>query len=373
MSLKGLITELNTTCNTDYKCVLNNTCSFIYRRFNGPLYGFAVNVPANKDVIESRNCLNISTHKDINLPYFLSFLSPLIPYISYYEKSSLVFPAIYSVDELYEEKAPSCEDKEYDEKSDIVTISGHRPGEYRKFTFIDRVEPDPHIESHSLKSWHLLRICYRGRLDYSKSYLRRRNLGRGVDCYVLDSGIDINHSEFEGRAKMLKDFSKSGFFGDGIGHGTHVAGIIAGATVGIAREANVYGVKVFETDGSSEWSTVVDALNWCHENIIKTNRRAVINLSIQGDFSKAVNDVIYKLYKANIPVVVASGNQGDDACKYSPGSSKYAICVGATDQDDRLVSEPVSNYGRCVTIFAPGRKIYSSFVSNERCIYAKMR
>lgn len=365
--------ELNTTYNHDYQYALNITCPFIYRRFNGPLYGFAVNVPATKDIIEFKNCFNLSAYKDINLPYFLSFLSPLIPYISYYEKSSLVFPAVYNIDELDGEKIPPSESKECRENSKTVTIAGYRPGEYRKFTLIDKVEFHPQAESQSLKSWHLLRICYRERLDYSKPYLRRSNLGKGVDCYVLDSGIDINHPEFGGRAKMLKDFSKSGFFGDGIGHGTHVAGIIAGATVGIAREANVYGVKVFETDGSSEWPTIVDALNWCHETIMKTNRRAIVNLSIQGDFSQAVNDVIYRLYKDNIPVVVAAGNQGGDACNYSPGSSKYAICVGATDQDDRLVSEPLSNHGRCVTILAPGRKIYSSFVSNGRCIYAKMR
>lgn len=179
--------------------------------------------------------------------------------------------------------------------------------------------------------------------------------GSGVDVYVLDTGITPDHPSFEGRAKRWKNYVKEEGPEDKNGHGTHVAGTIASSKYGIARNANVYGVKVLNADGSGLFSRIIAAM----DDIAQIARpcKTVINLSLSGEYSKSLNDAMEKARKKGIIVVVAAGNDHINACQRSPASSVHVLTVGASDEKDQQTS--FSNYGKCVDIFAPGSGITS--------------
>lgn len=183
--------------------------------------------------------------------------------------------------------------------------------------------------------------------------------GSGVTVYILDSGIRTSHKEFGGRATLGPNFMRGpNTGGDCNGHGTHVAGVIGGQQRGIARGAQLVGVRVLHCDGFGTTSSVLAGLGWVRAN---AKRPAVVNLSLtllHDGQSELLDRAVAELVELGIPVVVAAGNQGDEACEHAPGSSPNAITVAATDQRDRRIG--FSNFGQCVKIFAPGAHIYSA-------------
>ncbi|CAG8558544.1 15826_t:CDS:2 [Funneliformis mosseae] len=184
--------------------------------------------------------------------------------------------------------------------------------------------------------------------------------GKGVNVYVVDTGIRITHKEFEGRAT----FGKACCFGcrkvDDHGHGTHVAGTVAGKNFGVSKKSNLIAVKVFDKSGSGSYSDVICGLSFVLDQHRKSkNKKTVVNMSLGGVRSDVLNKMVETLTKKGIHVVVAAGNNAADACKFSPASEKTAITVGATeDINDRLTV--FSNFGTCVDIFAPGLNIKSA-------------
>eukprot|EP00741_Cyanophora_paradoxa_P024826 tig00000310_g23968.t1 len=147
--------------------------------------------------------------------------------------------------------------------------------------------------------------------------------GCGVSVYVVDTGINVDHAEFGGRAVRFFDWEKEshegGYAGDCDGHGTHVAGIIASAAHGAAKRARVYSTRVFGCDGSGSDSGIIDAI----EAILKNHTKpAVVSMSLGGEYSLALNDAIRTLTDAGLVAVVAAGNEDVDACLTSPPSSK---------------------------------------------------
>ena len=145
-----------------------------------------------------------------------------------------------------------------------------------------------------------------------------------------------------------------------MGHGTHVAGIIAGATFGVAKEANLYPVRIFGCSGGASFSSILTAIDWVAANHIKP---AVVNISAGGMgtvLNTAVENIIRKQL---VPVVVAAGNSNFDACNYSPSGAPAAITVAATGNLDGRAG--FSNYGACVDIFAPGVNISSAIHRND--------
>lgn len=177
-------------------------------------------------------------------------------------------------------------------------------------------------------------------------------------AYVIDGGVRVSHNEFGGRAKAAWTNWK-GNNSDTDGHGTHVAGVIAGKTYGVAKKANILSLKVFKGE-ESDTSIVLDAFNWAVNDIIKRDRtwRAVINMSLGGEKSNAFNKAVDNASKKGVVTVVASGNDARDAAKESPGSAATAITVGAIDENWRVAD--FSNYGKTVDIMAPGVDILSS-------------
>lgn len=86
--------------------------------------------------------------------------------------------------------------------------------------------------------------------------------GEGVDVFIIDTGININHADFEGRAKWGTTLYPGSPDRDDYGHGTHVAGIVAGRVLGVAKSATVHAVRVLSASGAGTSSVVITGLEW---------------------------------------------------------------------------------------------------------------
>ncbi|MFD8980864.1 S8 family peptidase [Streptomyces sp. NPDC059564] len=180
--------------------------------------------------------------------------------------------------------------------------------------------------------------------------------GAGVTAYILDTGIDYNHDEFGGRATFGFDAIGDGRNGqDCQGHGTHVAGTVGGKTYGVARKASLVSVRVLGCDGKGTWSGIIAGMDWVAKN---AKQPAVLNGSLGGERSTAVNDAATALTDAGVLPVIAAGNSAVDACNISPASASRVVTVAASNQYDEETD--FSNYGRCVSLYAPGKAIVSA-------------
>lgn len=192
--------------------------------------------------------------------------------------------------------------------------------------------------------------------------------GDNVTVYVVDSGVRVSHSEFEGRASAP---TSANIIADGKsdcnGHGTHCAGTVAGKTYGVAKNAKIVSVKVFGCTGGSSTSTVLAGFNWVLKNH-NTSGPALISASLGGPVSRAKTDAIEVIIRRGISVVVAAGNNRANACTKSPaalgGLNGETITVASIDQGDSRSS--FSNYGsQCTDLFAPGRDILSAGIRDD--------
>ncbi|MCX4526928.1 MULTISPECIES: S8 family peptidase [unclassified Streptomyces] len=180
--------------------------------------------------------------------------------------------------------------------------------------------------------------------------------GAGVNAYILDTGIDYSHSEFGGRAVPGFDAIADGRNGaDCQGHGTHVAGTVGGKTYGVARKVNLISVRVLGCNGSGDFSGIIAGLDWVARN---ARQPAVLNASLGGPRSLALNNAATALSDRGVLPVVAAGNDAKDACEYSPASAARVLTVAASNVFDDETA--FSNYGPCVSLYAPGQAIDSA-------------
>lgn len=207
----------------------------------------------------------------------------------------------------------------------------------------------------AVTSWGLDRVDQRD-LPLNQLYAPYSQ-GAGVHAYILDTGVQWQNSEFKGRlgAWYTAVGDGNGFY-DCDGHGTHVAGTVAGATYGLAPKAIIHPVRVLDACGSGTDAQVVAGINWVAANAQKP---AVANMSLGGPgVSTALNQAVATAVSKGISFVVAAGNDGARACDYSPASTAPAITVGASDIFD--FGAVFSNYGSCVDLYAPGVDIWSA-------------
>ncbi|KXN64842.1 subtilisin-like protein, partial [Conidiobolus coronatus NRRL 28638] len=207
--------------------------------------------------------------------------------------------------------------------------------------------------------WGLARVSQRAKLGSAPyTYKYDDNAGEGVNVYVLDTGVNVSHQDFGGRATWGITTVEGASNEDKHGHGTHCAGTIGGKTYGVAKKAKIFAVKVLGDDGSGTDESVIAGINWvvANGNGAKGN---VISMSLGGDSSDSLNKAVADAYGNGVVIVAAAGNDNDDACNGSPSGAPEAITVGATDVRDSKAY--FSNYGKCVDILAPGVNILSAW------------
>jgi len=193
--------------------------------------------------------------------------------------------------------------------------------------------------------------------------------GEGTHIYVLDTGIYVQHEDFEGRAIPTLDVSSGTLVEcngdlncavDRQGHGTHCAGIAAGKQYGVAKGATLHAIKVMSDQGSGEFSWSLSALDWV---MSFGERPAVVSMSLGGAGRlSSMRTAIDAAATAGVTVVVAAGNEQSDACTFTPAFVPSALTVGASEASDWPA--PYSNWGFCVDMYAPGSGITSAWIGS---------
>ncbi len=227
---------------------------------------------------------------------------------------------------------------------------------------IDFIEQDGERRALPSDIWGIDRVDQRD-LPLDDSYSTSSD-GSGVTAYIIDTGIRLDHEEFEGRATWGTNTAKDNKDEDCDGHGTHVAGTVGGKKYGVAKKVSLVAVKVLTCNGTGSVSGVIAGYDWIRQN---AKGPSTANASLGGFKSNAENKAIAKLHNSGVVTVVAAGNDNGDACDASPASAAAVLTVAASDHRDRRAS--FSNWGSCIDIFAPGKSITSA-TNNSNKSYA---
>ena len=188
--------------------------------------------------------------------------------------------------------------------------------------------------------------------------------GTGVTVYIIDTGINFTHTEYNGRAFTgIDEVTAGGTAADCNGHGSHVSGTVGGTVYGVAKKVKLVAVRVLNCSGSGTTSGVIAGIDW-----VTAQKKAIpsvpsaANMSLGGGYSATLNQAVENSVAAGVVYAIAAGNSTADACTFSPASAPNAITVGATDIDDAFAS--FSNFGSCVDINAPGVNITSAWIGS---------
>ncbi|EPJ39177.1 putative Aqualysin-1 [Streptomyces afghaniensis 772] len=209
-------------------------------------------------------------------------------------------------------------------------------------------------------SWGLDRVDQPA-LPLDRSYTSPESAGSGVSVYVIDTGVRTTHRDFGGRASHGWDFvGNDKVASDANGHGTHIAGTVAGRAHGVAKQARVVSVRVLDAAGAGTTARVIAGIDWVTRHAKKP---AVANLSLGGPRNERLDAAVRASIASGVTYTVAAGNDGRPAGLYSPASVKQALTVGATDRRD--AKPAFSNHGPALDLFAPGVGITSSSAASD--------
>ena len=223
----------------------------------------------------------------------------------------------------------------------------------------------PGAVSRAAASWGLDRVDQAalpldGRISTSQN-------GAGVTTYIIDTGVRPDHADFTGRVTSgFTSITDGNGSNDCNGHGTHVAGTVAGSTYGVAPAATIVPVRVLSCSGSGSTSGVIAGIDWVVRHH-QAGTPAVANMSLGGGYSSALNAAVAAGIADGVTFAVAAGNSNDNACAYSPASEPSAITVGSTTSSDGR--SYFSNWGSCLDIFAPGSSILSAWYTSPTATY----
>ncbi|RDW84276.1 hypothetical protein BP6252_01866 [Coleophoma cylindrospora] len=233
---------------------------------------------------------------------------------------------------------------------------------------VNYVEADTYVKTQALVSQAnaptgLKRLSHTAK--GGSAYIFDDTAGAGITVFIVDTGVRTTHSEFEGRATFAANMVNT-VNTDENGHGSHVAGTIGGATYGVAKSVKLVAVKVLDADGAGTNSGVIAGINFVASNAtaMRLSGKSVMNMSLGGSKSQALNSAIAGVTRAGVVAVVAAGNDNVDAANSSPASAPSAITVGAIDAktDTRAT---FSNFGASLDVFAPGVNIQSVGIAND--------
>ena len=250
---------------------------------------------------------------------------------------------------------------------------------------IEYIEQDQEVhtmgdyETEKNAPWGLARISHRDGLSFGtfNKYLYSEIAGEGVDVYVIDTGTNTDHVDFEGRANWGKTIPNNDADEDGNGHGTHCSGTVAGKKYGVSKKANIVAIKVLRSNGSGTMSDVVKGVEYAAEahsskmalaaqGKAKGFKGSAANMSLGGGKSPTLDMAVNAAVDAGIHFAVAAGNDNADSCNYSPAAAEKAVTVGASTLGDQRAY--FSNYGTCNDIFAPGLNILSTWIGSKHAV-----
>jgi serine protease len=280
-------------------------------------------------------------------------------------KSNRVIVEFESIDDR--EKYIQQLDKEYKLLDSVfIGVIHDKTSKVRSLEMVKYIQDDQKVKAEIYSDiitdcgvyWHLDRISQR-ELPLNKIYQYKKHTNP-VHVYIMDTGVNYDHPEFGCRAKRVFNAYQEISGNVNYDHGTHVAGIVGGITTGVNKCSKIYDVKILDNEGSGYLSDVLLGMDWIKSNHMKP---AIVNMSFSTRKTSFMDTAIRSLYNAGITMIAAAGNEKDNACNYSPGSSQYVIAVGSSNINDERSS--FSNFGSCVDIYAPGSDIVSTSFNNR--------
>ena len=234
------------------------------------------------------------------------------------------------------------------------------------------------VEGSAAGCWGLDRTDQREALTYTNPqnpdavYVWGPNNGASTVAYVADTGIDIDHDDFGGRAVWGYTAGEIPTDGDGNGHGTHCAGTIGSNSYGLAKGVELVAVKVLRDSGFGSTNGIIDGLNWILADHVTRSgsgmAKSVINMSLGGGADNALDEAVEACIDGGIPTVVAAGNSNANACNSSPSRVPDAVTVGATNVEDG--TPRFTNWGECIDIFAPGVDVLSTTPDQDTSVFS---
>jgi subtilisin family serine protease len=240
-------------------------------------------------------------------------------------------------------------------------LSDHAIAALQRNPQVALIEPDGVMTAAEVQTgapWGLDRIDQRA-LPLSGTYDFPAVTGTDVAVYIVDTGVAPT-ADLDQRRTGYDVITPGGDgTGDCNGHGTHVAGTVAGTTYGVAKSATIVPVRVLDCAGSGTWSGIIAGLDWVVTD--HSTGPAVANMSLAGGASSSVDAAVQRVIADGVTVAVAAGNSNVNACNTSPARVSGALTVGATDNTDRRAS--FSNYGSCLDLFAPGVNVPSDWLA----------
>ena len=228
--------------------------------------------------------------------------------------------------------------------------------------------------------WHLDRITKKklplnGAYPYFEKGSCHKNKDVVIETYVVDTGIDITHPQFEGRAVWGGNFVDNKNT-DCNSHGTHCAGLVGSKDYGSCRDAKLIAVKVLDCNGSGSMSGVIKGIEFAYKRHLQRQTetggkvRSVATMSLGGGYSQALNQVVQNCVRNSnsFYFTAAAGNENQDACNTSPASVREILTVMASDKSDSKAS--FSNYGKCTDIYSPGVDILSTIPNGKTAVFS---
>ncbi|WP_147802778.1 S8 family peptidase [Alkalicoccus halolimnae] len=246
----------------------------------------------------------------------------------------------------------------------LVSLTDDSAGKLSKNRDVTNIEADPpvflsetdELEDYQFPVW-----------GFNKIQLQHANraglTGKGVKVAVIDTGISTSHEDLNVK-EGYNFLNYSSNYEDDHGHGSHVAGILAGSAPlqsdgmrGVAPGVDLYAAKVMDDQGSGRHSTIIEAIEWSIEKNVD-----IINLSIGGQrASEGLTKALAEAHAEGITMVGAAGNRGEETGITNidyPARDKNVIGTAATNFKDERA--PFSTAGSGVEIAAPGVSIYSA-------------
>ncbi|CAI9545274.1 unnamed protein product, partial [Staurois parvus] len=246
-----------------------------------------------------------------------------------------------------------------------------------KLPHVDYIEEDAYVLAQSVP-WNLDRIVS----THVGNQFNPPNTGDLVEVYLLDTSIQSNHREIEGKV-LVTEFENvpeedgTRFYRQASkceSHGTHMAGVLNGRDAGVAKGVNLRSLRVLNCQGKGTVSGSIMGLEYIKKTLIEQPYSPLIILiPFVGGYSRTLNMASRTLIKSGVVIIAAAGNYKDDACLYSPASEPEVITVGATNYEDQPVTMGVlgTNFGNCVDLFAPGDDIIGASSDCSTCFTSK--